>query len=100
MFSSIGSSMFSNIGGKIKTLATAIAVIGIGAFVLCGFIMICAGVVQSGAMVGTGLAVMILGAVLSWVGSFLTYGFGELIENVTVIAELTAKADAGKHTDA
>ena len=31
MFSSIGSSMFSNIGGKIKTLATAIAVIGIGA---------------------------------------------------------------------
>ncbi len=49
------------------------------------------------AMVGMGLAVMIVGSLVSWIGSFFAYGFGELIENTTVIAELAAKADAEKN---
>ena len=86
--------MFSNIGGKIKRLATAISVIGIGLSVICGSIMIIAGANSGGAMVGTGFAVLIVGSLVSWIGSFFVYGFGELIENTTVIAELAAKADA------
>lgn len=91
--------MFSNIGGKIKRLATSSSVIGIGVSVICGIIMIIAGGVTgaSGAMIGMGFAILIVGSLLSWVGSFLAYGFGELIENTTVIAELMAKADAEKN---
>jgi len=83
--------MFSNIGGKIKRLATAICAVGIGVSVLCGMIII-----ASGAMLGMGFAILIGGSLLSWIGSFFAYGFGELIENTTVIAELAAKADAEK----
>ena len=91
--------MFSNIGGKIKGLATAISVIGIGVSVICGIIMIIAGGAtgDTGAMIGMGFAILIVGSLLSWVGSFFAYGFGELIENTTVIAELMAKADAEKN---
>ena len=42
-------------------------------------------------------AVMLVGPLVSWIGSFFVYGFGELIENTTVIAELAAKADAEKN---
>ncbi len=83
--------MFSNIGGKIKRLSTAICAVGIGVSVLCGMIII-----ASGAMLGMGFAILIGGSLLSWIGSFFAYGFGELIENTTVIAELAAKADAEK----
>lgn len=83
--------MFSNIGGKIKRLATAICAVGIGVSVLCGMIII-----ASGAMLVMGFAILIGGSLLSWIGSFFAYGFGELIENTTVIAELAAKADAEK----
>ena len=83
--------MFSNIGGKIKRLATAICVVGIGVSVLCGMIII-----ASGAMLGMGFAILIGGSLLLWIGSFFAYGFGELIEDTTVIAELAAKADAEK----
>lgn len=89
--------MFSNIGGKIKGLATAISVIGIGISVICGIIMIIAGAYNGNVMVGTGFAVLIGGSLASWIGSFFAYGFGELIENTTVIAELAAKADAEKN---
>lgn len=91
--------MFNNIGGKIKGLATAISAIGIGASILCGIVMIIAGGVTSngGAMIGMGFAVLIVGSILSWISSLFAYGFGELIENTTVIAELMAKADAEKN---
>ena len=83
--------MFSNIGGKIKRLAIAICAVGIGVSVLSGMIKN-----ASGAMLGMGFAILIGGSLLSWIGSFFAYGFGELIENTTVIAELAAKADAEK----
>lgn len=91
--------MFSNIGGKIKGLATAISVIGIGVSVICGIVMIIAGGAagNGAAMIGRGFAILIVGSLVSWIGSFFAYGFGELIENTTVIAELAAKADAEKN---
>ena len=90
--------MFSNIGGKIKGLAAAICVIGIGISIICGVLMIIAGVTigNSVAMIGAGFAILIVGSLLSWVRSSFAYGFGELIENTAVIADLMAKADAEK----
>ena len=87
--------MFKNIGGKIKGLAKVICYVGIAISVVAGLGMICTG--YNDAMVGMGFAVMIVGSLVSWIGSFFAYGFGELIENTTVIAELAAKADAEKN---
>ncbi len=87
--------MFKNIGGKIKGLAKVICFVGIAISVVAGIGMMGSG--YNDAMVGMGLAVMIVGSLFSWIGSFFAYGFGELIENTTVIAELAAKADAEKN---
>ena len=87
--------MFKNIGGKIKGLAKVICIVGIAIYVVAGIGMICSG--YNDTMVGMGFAVMIVGSLVSWIGSFFAYGFGELIENITVIAELAAKADAEKN---
>lgn len=92
--------MFNNIGEKIKKLAEIISIIGISISVLAGFIMIIFGAfADEGAIIGigSGFVIMIVGSLLSWIGSFFTFGFGELIENTTVIAELMAKADAEKN---
>ena len=42
-------------------------------------------------MIGAGVAVIVLGSLLSWVGSFMMVGFGELIEKTTEIAENTRR---------
>lgn len=90
--------MFSNIGGKLKTLATVLCAVGIGISVICGFILIGTGASSGeGTVALYGFIVMIAGALLSWIAAMFTYGFGELIENTTVIADLSAKADAEKH---
>lgn len=83
--------MFNNIGGKIKTLTRVVCWIGIAASVIGGVVCM----FDDEALLG--LAVIVGGALASWVGSFVLYGFGELVENVTVIAELSAKADAEKN---
>lgn len=91
--------MFSNIGGKIKGLAKVICIVGMAISVVAGIVMI--GFVSSSyngdTMTVMGCVVMIVGPLVSWIGSFFAYGFGELIENTTVIAELAAKADAEKN---
>lgn len=88
--------MFTNIGSKIKALARAICVLGIGLSVLAGLILIVNGAAYNTALVGTGFLVLFAGSLSAWLGSLFAYGFGELIENTTVIAELAAKADAEK----
>jgi len=88
--------MFANIGGKIKGLAVGICILGIAASVIAGLGLMTAGSAES---IGVGFAILVGGSLLSWIGSFFAYGFGELIENTTVIAELAAKADAEKNKE-
>ena len=71
--------MFDDIGGKIKTLAVACTIIGIIASVIVGFIFFAED------EPGIGIAVIIGGAAVSWVSSFVLYGFGELIDNTDEI---------------
>lgn len=93
--------MFKNIGGKIKGLAKVICYVGIAISVIAGIFMIGFGSSSyngnGDTMIVMGCVVMIVGSLVSWIDSFFAYGFGELIENTTVIAELAAKADAEKN---
>ena len=77
--------MFDNIGSKIKSLAQVVCWIGIVASVIGGFSII----VSNDEAVVVGLLTMVLGAVGSWVGSFVLYGFGQLIENSDTLVEIS-----------
>ena len=78
--------MFSNIGEKIKTFAVVCCIIGM----LASFIGACVVWSQNDSFhdtIGLGLAVLIIGWLASWVGSFFTYGFGQLIVHFKNIDE-------------
>ena len=76
--------MFTNIGGKIKGLAVFLCWAGIIVSILVGFIQLAKGSSlgkYGGTMVVSGLLTAVIGSLLSWIGSFLLYGFGQLVEN-------------------
>ena len=75
---------FQNIGKKIKTLAVIVSIVGVVVSIICGM------TVMTG-NAGVGLLIAILGSLASWVSSFFSYGFGELIEKTTEIANNTKK---------
>lgn len=89
--------MFSNIGKKIKVTAKVFCWIGIIVSVVGGVGMIVAGLtgmlprVSTAALILGGIGTAMLGALVSWVGSFLMVGFGELVENSSIIAASIGK---------
>ena len=99
--------MFDNIGGKIKALAKILCWIGIIGSIIGGIVIIRAGNAVSsyssyyGSSASSsssgvlGVLTMILGSLLSWIGSFFTYGFGQLIEDTQAIHSIlySAKSD-------
>ncbi len=72
--------MFNNIGNKIKKLSIIYTIIGL--VISCAVAIVC----WANDNVLTGFIVLILGCLVSWIGSFLLYGFGELITQTTNIA--------------
>ena len=74
--------MFDNIGEKIKTLAKVLCWVGIGLSVIIGI-----NVLDYSA--SKGLLIIVIGSLISWVSSFFSYGFGELITKETENAERT-----------
>ena len=90
--------MFSNIGGKIKTLAKVLCWIGIVASVIGGitfdFIYISTTKMDGlNFVIGivAGLLIAMLGALISWVGSFVLYGFGQLVDNSDTLVQTSNK---------
>ena len=85
------------IGGRIKNLAALVRYIGIGASALVGI-----GCIGSWMMSGfdsdaigvASLAIAIGGALSSYIVALLLDGFGELVGNSSIIAELMLKTDA------
>lgn len=76
--------MYNNIGGKIKGLSIAFAVIGIIVAVLFGLIRLFnmddfEDFIKS-------IVMTLVGCVASWISSWLFYGLGELIEDTHSIA--------------
>ena len=72
--------MFSNIGGKIKTWAVVLSILGIAASVIYGGVVAAKNAFD-------GVLIIIFGSLGSWVSSFCLYGFGQLIDNSDKIVE-------------
>lgn len=81
--------MFNNIASKIKGLAIILTWIGIILSVLTGVMIALALEGEFGVLIGVGI--IIIGCLMSWIGSFLLYGFGQLIENTDAVAMQGAK---------
>ncbi len=79
--------MFRNIGGKIKTLAALIAILGIAASVIVGIVLM----ISTKKLVGIGFLVMLLGALVSWISSWGLFALGENTENIAEIERLTER---------
>ena len=82
--------MFENIGKKIMTLAEVVTWLGIVGSIIYGFVVMA----QDEDLVIVGILTMILGSVGSWIGSFLLYGFGQLIENSEELIRLMKVGNA------
>ena len=74
--------MFSNVGSKLKVFAKITAWIGIVICVIYGFVML----VSMEGMALIGLLIMTVGSLVAWISSLVLYGFGELVENSSIIA--------------
>lgn len=87
--------MYENIGRKIKGLAIGLFVLGAAASILMGiYIMFFdAGNGNSNLAVNMiiSILVMVIGCLVSWVSSWVLYGFGELIDTVEDIEYLIHK---------
>lgn len=86
--------MFKNIGNKIRVLAKVICIIGFVVAGISGLSLIIFGCTlfssryTIGPAIGiifAGLLVAALGALFAWVGSFVLYGYGQLIHSVQSI---------------
>lgn len=82
--------MFNNIGGKIKVVAMTLCIIGIVFSVIAGFALI---VADESTML-SGILLIIVGPIASWIGSFMTYGFGQLVENSDILVRQGYKREA------
>ncbi|MBQ6811252.1 MAG: hypothetical protein IJO94_07610 [Firmicutes bacterium] len=81
--------MFNDIGNKIKTLTAVSCWVGIAVFVMVGFALM---VLLPDYLI-LGIVIAVGGALISWLGSFLLYGYGQLIENTDIIIRsITAKS--------
>ena len=74
--------MFNNIGSKIKLLSLVICFISIAISLVLGLYMI-----LKLNQIAFGLLIILGGSCASYISSFFTYGFGELIEKSAEIAE-------------
>lgn len=78
--------MFENIGNKIMLLAKIIAWIGIIISIISGFV-----IMVSQEELFFGFITGGLGVLFSWIGSFMIYAFGQLVDDVSEIREKTLK---------
>ena len=94
--------MFTNIGKKIKVLAKVLCWIGIIGGIISGISLIAVGANGAGistryygsssfvggtAMIVVGVVILILLPLLSWISSFILYGFGEMVDNTSDVKQ-------------
>lgn len=85
--------MFNNIGEKIKKLSATLAIIGIIFSVTIGIFI---GVLGGNSI---GVLIAIAGSFISWISSFFSYGFGELVSNSTKIRCTICNEDYSKNAN-
>ena len=74
-------SLYENIGIKIKNWAKWIFIVEAIGAIITGFVLLC----LDEDFILYGLLAMILGPFVAWVGSWILYAFGELVEDVHTI---------------
>lgn len=80
--------MYKNIGKKIKVLAVVVCILGILISIGAAIgLFITADNVWDGEelFIAGGIAALVIGPVISWLLSFFTYGFGELVDKAASI---------------
>ena len=82
--------MFDNIGKKIKSLAEILCWIGIIFTVIISISYFQSNILVGKSNILIGVAIIVVGFLASWVGTFLLYGFGELIDKTSETAQYTA----------
>lgn len=93
-------SLYHNIGGKIKTLAKISALIGAIWCICAGIYYIGLGISKNWSEHGPfGLYCLIFGPILSWIGSFVLYGFGQLVENSDKMLAIAQKQENEKEQE-
>ena len=89
--------MFENIGRKIMTLAQVTSVLGIIASIIGAIVLWTqagrSSYAAEGVLNSTAWAILIGGCLGSWIGSFVLYGFGQLIEDTATIAANSGRPD-------
>ena len=75
--------MYDKIGRKIKALATVSFLVGAITAFIAGVVLLV------DEQIGLGLIIMLCGPVVAWVGSWLLYGFGEIIDKLCEIEQNT-----------
>ena len=83
--------MYDNIGSKIKTLAKEIFIIIASLSLIAGVLILF--IVDNGFIIG--ILTVGIGVLLSWVGTFFLYGFGQLIENTDILVRESKKQSNG-----
>lgn len=95
--------MYKNIGKKIKVLAYVLCIIGIVSGILLGISMIVNYTYYEDDAIATGVLLDIVSAtligVISWVGSFSLYGYGQHIEDTQAIRKIIESEQRKKLTE-
>ncbi|MBQ8323707.1 MAG: hypothetical protein IJX82_00970 [Clostridia bacterium] len=73
--------MYDNIGGKIKSLAKTLSILGAIATAILAIVLLC----LDDKLLPFGVILLFFGPLFSWISSWLLYGFGELVENACTI---------------
>jgi hypothetical protein len=81
--------MFDNIGTKIKKLALVTFWVGVVASAFLGLNLLIWSADRSGGSWLIGLFIVAVGCLISWIGCFALYGYGELIEKTAAIYDNT-----------
>lgn len=71
--------MFNNPGGKIKSIANFLCALCISASIIAGGTIIIN--TNNRAQIFMGIAIIVLGSIVSWISFLLMYAFGQLVEN-------------------
>lgn len=77
--------MYSNIGGKIKALAVGTFIVETVAWIFYALIL----AAEDPDMILLSFLMILFGPIVAWISTWLLYGFGELIDKATEIAENT-----------
>lgn len=93
--------MFTRIGKTIKTVATVLFYVLAAASVIGAFYVI----INFGQLLGTGNAILLgilialVGCLVGWLSSLMLYGFGELVDNSTIIKDALTRGGTAEQTD-